>query len=107
MSDTEQLQPADEGRRSTELLSPAWRLRAWISERLQGGCRVLSQGSDCQCPLCDLDRMRDALQWYAAEAEACAKNSNSGNHAAPHALMASVTVLALDGGKRTRDAGGA
>ena len=83
-------------------LGPAWRLRAWIGERMQGGCRVLSQGSACQCPLCDLDRMRDALQWYANEADAVARNVMAQR---TQAMLASMQVLTLDGGKRARDAG--
>lgn len=87
---------------SNDELGPAWRLRAWITERMQGGCRVLSQGSACQCPLCDLDRMRDALQWYASEADAIARNVVAQH---TQAMMASMQVLALDGGKRARDVG--
>lgn len=87
---------------SSEQLGPAWRLRAWIGERMQGGCRVLSQGSACQCPMCDLDRMRDALQWYAGEADAIARNVVAQR---AQAMMASMQVLALDGGKRARDVG--
>ena len=44
--------------------------------------------------------LREAINWYADEARACAKNSHSGKHSAPEALLASVTVLALDDGKR-------
>ena len=44
--------------------------------------------------------LRAAINWYADEARACAKNSHSGKHSAPEALLASVTVLALDDGKR-------
>jgi hypothetical protein len=35
------------------------RLRAFILRHLQGngGCRMLSQGDRCGCPLCDLDRI--------------------------------------------------
>lgn len=33
------------------------RLRAWISDRMQGGCRMFSDGDACLCPLCDLDRL--------------------------------------------------
>lgn len=50
------------------------------------------------------ERLRSALEWYADEARACAKNSHTGNHAAPQALLASVTVLALDGGQRADEA---
>lgn len=91
-----------DGSDSSTGLGPAWRLRAWIGERMQGGCRVLSQGSACQCPLCDLDRMRDALQWYASEADAIARNVVAQH---TQAMMASMQVLALDGGKRARDVG--
>jgi hypothetical protein len=48
----------------------------------------------------EIERLRAALNWYADEARACAKNSHTSNHAAGAALLASVTVLALDGGKR-------
>jgi hypothetical protein len=48
----------------------------------------------------DVERLRAALNWYADEARACAKNSGSAKHGAPEALLASVTVLALDGGRR-------
>jgi hypothetical protein len=30
------------------------RLKAWISQRMSGGCRIMSQ-DECQCPLCLLD----------------------------------------------------
>jgi hypothetical protein len=49
-------------------------------------------------------RLRSALEWYADEARACAKNSHTGAHAAPQALLATVTVLALDGGRRADEA---
>lgn len=41
-----------------------------------------------------------ALEWYADEARACEKHSHSGQHGAPQAMLASVSVLALDGGRR-------
>jgi len=44
--------------------------------------------------------LRAALEWYADEARACEKNSKAGGYSAGEALVASVTVLALDGGKR-------
>lgn len=50
------------------------------------------------------ERLRSALEWYAAEARSCAKHSHTGNHAAQQALLASVTVLALDGGRRADEA---
>lgn len=33
------------------------RLRAWIRGHMAGGCRMLSIGDACECPLCDLDRL--------------------------------------------------
>lgn len=41
----------------------AQRLREWICERLQGKCRIISEGDSCTCALCDFDRM-----WQAARA---------------------------------------
>lgn len=37
------------------------RLREWISTRMFGGCRILSQGSYCICALCDFDRIVEKL----------------------------------------------
>lgn len=51
-----------------------------------------------------ISSLRSALEWYADEARACSKNSGSARHDAPQALLASVTVLALDGGQRADDA---
>lgn len=48
----------------------------------------------------EIEALRVALNWYADEARACAKNSHACRHGAADALLASVTVLALDGGKR-------
>lgn len=42
--------------------------------------------------------LRTALEWYADEARAFAKNSASANQY--HALLASVAVLSLDNGRR-------
>ena len=39
----------------------ATRLRAFAREHLHGGCRILSLGSECVCPLCDIDLIEDAL----------------------------------------------
>ena len=47
-----------------------------------------------------IEALRAALEWYADEARACEKNSKVGNYYAGDAILASVTVLALDGGKR-------
>ena len=48
----------------------------------------------------ELAALRAALIWYADEARAFAKNTGSEKHTAAEALLASVTVLALDGGRR-------
>lgn len=37
------------------------RLKNWIRERVAGGCKVISLGSACRCPLCDADAVFDAL----------------------------------------------
>lgn len=36
------------------------RLQVFVREHAPGGCRVLSVGDVCDCPLCDLDRLRAA-----------------------------------------------
>jgi hypothetical protein len=54
--------------READTIQAADRLRQWIRDRLQGGCRLLSQGSACQCALCDLDRLCDALRADAQKA---------------------------------------
>lgn len=41
---------------------PATRLRDFIREQKPGGCRLLSQGESCQCPLCDMDRLESQLR---------------------------------------------
>lgn len=82
-------------------LVPVWRLRSFVSQYLQGGCKILSQGSECKCPLCDLDRLYDALRWYGDEAVALAANMTAKRDMA---VLASAQVLALDAGKRTADA---
>lgn len=84
--------------------SPAWRLRGFITSHMQGGCRMLSIGSACTCPLCDLGRLYDALRWYESEAKSIQKHQGSAAHSAPSALLASMTVLGLDGGRRAEEA---
>lgn len=46
--------------------------------------------------------IEEALTWYADEARALAKNLLSGAHTA--AVLASLTVLAIDGGRRADEA---
>jgi hypothetical protein len=38
------------------------RLRAFADDHVHGTCRILSKGDDCECLLCDLDRVRDAYR---------------------------------------------
>ena len=77
--------------------SPEKRLRKLIQEHSKGGCKMLSLGEECNCPLCDLDKITRALWWYGEEAKAITKNFKEGKESA---LVASVRVLSLDGGKR-------
>ena len=79
---------------------PGWRLRAFVRQNLGGQCKVISLGAECQCALCDLERMYDALRWYGDEAAALAANMTAKRDMA---VLASVQVLALDAGKRTDD----
>ena len=79
-----------------------YKLKEWISSRIDGGCKSLSQGSDCICPLCNLDKIYDVLQWYATEANAINKNMIA---AKDFALLASMNVLGLDGGTRAINLG--
>jgi len=43
-----------------ELKAAAERLRTFIKEHSSGGCKIISEGSTCQCPLCDVDRLYGA-----------------------------------------------
>ena len=81
-------------------LLPGWRLREFVRQNLNGGCKIISLGADCCCPLCDLERMYAALRWYGDEADALAKNMIEKRDTA---VLASVQVLALDAGKRVND----
>jgi hypothetical protein len=47
---------------------------------------------------------REALAWYAYEAMACDRHTGSGRHEATQALLATVSVLALDAGRRANAA---
>ncbi len=52
----------------------------------------------------DNERLAKALKWYAQEAEAAARYMALGKAATADALLAILTVLANDGGKRARSA---
>jgi Protein of unknwon function (DUF3310) len=57
------------------------RIREWVSDHLQGGCKVLSLGDKCPCPLCDIDRLRLAIGAYEEERESAA---NAVQHGGDH-----------------------
>lgn len=44
------------------------RLHAFIRAKTSGGCLMLSRGADCECPLCDVDRLVTAARVDAAMA---------------------------------------
>ena len=45
------------------------RLRNFIQKNLNGGCKMLSLGDDCVCPLCDFDRLVEEIDHLSKEAE--------------------------------------
>jgi hypothetical protein len=45
-------------------LTPANRLGAFVRDHSSGGCRVLTLGDQCECPLCDIDRLRHDARRY-------------------------------------------
>lgn len=51
---------AEHERRSLSASPEGERLKAFIREHKPGGCRWLSHGALCLCPLCDVDRLEDA-----------------------------------------------
>lgn len=78
------------------------RLRNFIKEHSPGNCKVLSKGYACECPLCDLDRIVSELHWYGDYAAAIANDLSHPTGKKTDAVMASVTVLSLDAGKRSK-----
>jgi hypothetical protein len=38
------------------------RLLTFARKHTAGGCKVFSLGDDCLCPLCDIERLYDALK---------------------------------------------
>ena len=74
------------------------RLREFISMHQPGGCKILSQGELCECALCDFDRIVKELHWYGDYAEAIARDFDKHTDA----LLASIIVLKLDAGKRSK-----
>ncbi len=73
------------------------RLKEFIRSHQKGGCRIISKDSNCQCPLCDLDRVVAQLQWYGEIALSLSRYEKAKND---NALMACVTELMLDAGRR-------
>lgn len=56
------------------------RLREFIRSCLSGGCRMLSKGAACWCPLCDVDRLvaeldaaRADLRTYGQHTPECSR----------------------------------
>lgn len=43
------------------------RLKNFARIRRPGGCRMLSEGADCNCPLCDIDRLQQTIDEQAKE----------------------------------------
>lgn len=82
-------------------IEPVVRLRNFIQEHINGGCKIISEGSGCICPLCDLDRLIETLQWYGEHAEALSRYGTAKND---NAMLAVVTELMLDAGKRAHGA---
>ncbi len=76
------------------------RLKEFIQSHILGECKIISQGRNCKCPLCDLDRICDELSWYGGEAMAIQRHLQIKN---TDAVMAVVTVLSLDAGKRAEE----
>lgn len=77
--------------------TPESQLRKFVRANLQGGCKIMSEGAECQCALCNLDRLVAPLAWYRDEARAIAANLAINSTTA---VLASVTVLSLDNGSR-------
>lgn len=46
-----------EEQRDSEAVKLRQRIAAYIRKHSLGSCRIFSIGSQCQCPLCDLDRL--------------------------------------------------
>jgi len=65
------------------------RLRVWIRDRLSGGCRMLSQGRECTCVLCDFDRICEV----AKEAKEVAKEAKEEAQAVPFSQERNFEIL--------------
>jgi hypothetical protein len=74
------------------------RLEKFIRANLHGGCKMLSMGDGCECPLCDFDRIVHELHWYGSYAEGIAKDFDKNTDG----ILAAMTVFKLDAGKRSK-----
>ncbi len=54
--------------------APADRLRAFVREQRAGGCRMPSWGTECICPLCDVDRLVTQVSALRQEAARLLEN---------------------------------
>ena len=73
------------------------KLRDFIREHQKGGCKVISEGLECQCPLCALDRIIARLHWYGEIAGSLARY---GAAKKDQAMLACITELMLDAGRK-------
>ena len=69
------------------------------AERDEAMLRLANQDDECVLLLKERDALREALRWYADEAEAIARHVLAQKTTA---VMASMQVLALDAGRRAR-----
>jgi len=45
------------------------RLAAWIHARINGGCKIMSMGDSCTCPLCSLDEILEHMRELQQQAD--------------------------------------
>lgn len=83
-----------------DLNLPIGRLRKFIKDNLNGQFKIISEGSECKCPICDLNRLQEALEWYRDEAKAISMNMALMKDMA---VLASINVLLLDDGKKANN----
>ncbi len=74
------------------------RIKKFIQNNQHGGCKILSRGDACECPLCDFDRITSELCWHGSYAEGIAKDFDKNTEG----VLAAVTVFNLDAGKRPK-----
>ena len=72
----------------------AARLRAFIREQKPGGCRRLSVGNACICPLCDLDNLVTALSEARAERDEARKDVAEWKQAAMETMVRIDAMIA-------------